>query len=289
MTLKEYLDSQLFGLVPDPDDYVGVNNNPKIIFVNGHWNKMFSTPLYNFGPTAGGPSYWAGDLVSNSPYYFGVNFADIKYVDGSSLVGLDQSGGDRVRLGAEWAQRNYSYLTSNSNNNLDICLVGHSEGGGYAVGIANYLNSRGHRIKEILLLSCDEADEFTVNYDFPTFQLVLSYWKRIVRWGSVRWEIRVDWMVGNHRLTGTRKYGVVVGNYDYDTVHGRSKRADSVLWLAPDLKEVSVYSFFNQLGQIYYTQSDTTYSTKFYSINNDMIAPNHPLWDDITKTIKKTL
>jgi len=291
MTLKEYLDDQLKDIVPDPEPYTGVNNNPKVIFVNGYWSKYFKRTIFGYelvvGPDEGKENYWVNNFVTTAKTYFNTSLSEEKFADGSSQYGGDQSGRDRVLRGENWAQRNYNYLISNSTNTLDFYLVGHSEGGAFAVGVANYLHSRGHNIKEILLLSCDEADEFRVNSDFPTFQVVLAYWKRIVRWGAtVRWEIKVDWVVGNHWLRGARKYGVVIGDYGIDTVHGYTNSSSSFN-KARDLKTVVLSPFLNQLGQTFYTQSNTPYNTKFYSVNNIGVAPNHPAWDPNTNTINQ--
>lgn len=290
MTLKEYLDNQLKDIVLDPEVYVGVNNNPKIVFVNGYWSKYFKLLTFDIGPNEGKENYWNRSFVSSAKAYFNSANSEAKFADGSSQFGGDQSGQDRVFRGENWAKRNYSYLTSNSASTLDFYLVGHSEGGAFAVGIANYLHSRGHTIKEILLLSCDEADEFQVNTDLPTFQLVLAYWKRIVyEHGvhvTVRWEIKVDWVVGNHWLRGARKYGIILGDYGIDSVHGSTNSSRS-FDRARDLKSVVVKPFLNQQGQTFYTQSNTPHNSKFYAVNNIGIAPNHPAWDPDTNTINE--
>src|SRR5690554_4449493 len=220
MALKEYLFDQIKDVVPDPQPPTGVNNNPKIIFVNGHWRKIFKGTIFGYdyyvGPDEGGINYWAFGFATAAKTYFSVANAEEKYVDGSSKIGIDQSGQDRVDIGEDWAENNYNYLTSNSSSVIDFYLIGHSEGGAFAVGIANYLHSRGHNIKEILLLSCDEADEFSVNNIFPTYQVVLAYWART---GNLvqRWSIKIDWMVGNHRLKGATKYVVIINGYSFTT------------------------------------------------------------------------
>lgn len=289
MTLKEYLSNQLKDIVPDPQGSTEVNDNSKVVFVNGYWSKYFKHTILGYelsiGPNEGGENYWVNNFFSHAEAYFNLTNAETKFADGSSQYGGDQSGADRVIKGENWAERNYNYLISNSSENLDFYLVGHSEGGAFAVGIANYLNSRGHNIKEILLLSCDEADEFAVNSNFPTFQIVLAYWKKMAAHsGTVYWEIKVDWVVGDHWLRGATKYGVVIGEYGIDTVHGYTNSVSSFN-KARDLKSVYLLSFLNQLGEMYYTQNDTPYNTKFYTVNNIGIAPNHPAWNPETNTI----
>lgn len=158
MTLKEHLENQLKNIVPDPETYVGINNNPKIVMVNGYWSKYFKLTvgekvIFSVGPDEGGERYWGTFFFQYAQNHFNSPNAQKKYADGSSQYGGDQSGQDRVNKGENWAQRNYSYLTSNSSNTLDFYLVGHSEGGAFSVGIANYLHSRGHKIKETELLS----------------------------------------------------------------------------------------------------------------------------------------
>lgn len=291
MTLKEYLFDQIKDVVPDPQPPSEINNNPKIIFANGHWRKIFRGTIFGYeyyiGPDEGGINYWADNFAYAAKTYFGVPNADEKYVDGSSKIGFDQSGQDRVDKGEAWAESNYDYLTSNSSNVLDFYLVAHSEGGAFAVGIANYLNSRGHNIKEIVLLSCDEADEFSVNRAFPTYQIVLAYWG--ISGNHVqRWAIRVDWMVGNHRLRGATKYGVIIGGYSFTTVHGYSNGTGIFLKVS-DLKDVNILAYLNPQGQTFFRQSIPPNNTRFYSVDDTIFAPNHPGWDPVTETVNPYL
>ena len=73
MTLKEYLDDQLKDIVPDPEPYNGINNNPKVIFVNGYWSKYFKHSILGYelvvGPDEGKENYWVNNFVTTAKTY----------------------------------------------------------------------------------------------------------------------------------------------------------------------------------------------------------------------------
>ena len=84
-----------------------------------------------------------------------------EFIDGSSYVGGDQSGGDRYELGMEYAKEHYEELISGMKEGETFKFVSHSEGGAFAAGMAAYLMSKGKSVESMLYLSPDEADEFS--------------------------------------------------------------------------------------------------------------------------------
>ncbi|GAA3934301.1 hypothetical protein GO495_29785 [Chitinophaga oryziterrae] len=137
-----------------------------VIFVNGHWSRLSFGGV--FGPNEAGRSYWE---------YFGERFIKATnrlfnddhnaFVDGSSMFGFDQSGGDRFSIGRKYAEEHYhEWLGQMTSEDEGFNLIGHSEGAAFAAGIASYLSemawgsNKGHTVRTILYLSADEADEF---------------------------------------------------------------------------------------------------------------------------------
>jgi len=282
MNMQGYLEQQISVLTPPPNPTPPVNNNPKIIFVNGHWQKIFG-PL-NAGPSQGGQGYWfdGTSFFNAAAAYFNLTTWENLFADGSSKIGIDSSGSDRKTKGNTFAQNNYTYLTSSSSSSLHYYLVGHSEGCAFAAGIAEYLKSHGHTVHEMVFLSCDEGDEFSVDNTIPTYQVVLSYWDTDFWTGDK--EIEIDWVVGDHRVSGTTKYGVVLGSYSALSVHG-STNSQYVFNKVADLKSVYLTQNWNGNGDIFYSQSTPPHNTKFYSVERTFIAPNHPAWNTTTLTI----
>lgn len=80
---------------------VKVVGKSKLILVNGHWNKLLHE--LNVSPGGSGRNYWLyfienlGVFINDAWKYFGVAefWSDPHYIDGSSLMAIDQSGGER--------------------------------------------------------------------------------------------------------------------------------------------------------------------------------------------------
>jgi hypothetical protein len=166
--------------------YNYVSNNPinaidpdgkLIIMVNGHWNRIAS--WLGMSPGSGGKEYW--NYFDRTFIGSVQNFFNDKntptFVDGSSKIGFDQSGGDRYRNGKKWAKENYESIMAGLAEGETIKLVGHSEGSAYAAGIADYFIKRAKKdgvaspIEAMLHLSPDEADEFSNPKEPTTYRV----------------------------------------------------------------------------------------------------------------------
>jgi hypothetical protein len=87
------------GVIPDKS---------KLLLVNGHWNRTLNR--IGAAPGSGGKGYWMfflenglhGFIASAKTYFKDNDFQDEPfYVDGSSLIGIDQSGRQRKNRGYE--------------------------------------------------------------------------------------------------------------------------------------------------------------------------------------------
>jgi RHS repeat-associated protein len=162
----------LAGLYYDISPYAYVANNPvnaydidgrKIIYVNGYFSRILN--LIGQAPGAPREEYWnffSETFLTSSREFMSVaaNEASI-FIDGSSYVGGDQSGGDRYERGRQYAMEHFEELIEGMADGETIKFVSHSEGGAFAAGMADYLSYRGFVIEGMLYLSPDEADEFT--------------------------------------------------------------------------------------------------------------------------------
>jgi hypothetical protein len=165
--------------------YAYVGNNPinaidpdgrLIILVNGHWNKIANS--LGMSPGAPKEAYWNyfdDRFVSAVKGFF--NDGKTQFVDGSSRMGFDQSGGDRYKRGQKWAKANYESVMAGLSDGETVKLVGHSEGSAYAAGIADYFikrakkDGKGSVIESMLHLSPDEADEFNNPKEPTTYRI----------------------------------------------------------------------------------------------------------------------
>lgn len=101
------------------------------------------------------------------------------FVDGSSLYGGDQDGGDRYELGRKYAQEHYSELVSDMKEGESIKIVSHSEGGAFAAGIASYLKELNEnmgssyypKVESLLYLSPDEVEDFSSPKGIKAYQI----------------------------------------------------------------------------------------------------------------------
>ena len=102
-----------------------VTGRPKLILVNGHWNRL----LHSFNMSPGKPKYeyWSyflahkrtfNTFIENAKTYFGdKNYQDKPfYVDGTSLFGGDQSGNDRKIKGYNFAMQHIAEITKGVGN-----------------------------------------------------------------------------------------------------------------------------------------------------------------------------
>lgn len=172
--------------------YVYVANSPivafdpdgqKILFVNSHYNGAVG---WLIGSSSGGKKYWDNCFAYEAQTFFGdySKITDANYIDGSSMFGGDSSGKDREQDGYDYAEKNYNTLIEGLGKDEVFELVTHSEGGAYGAGIARYLMLRGHKVKTIVHLSTDEADEFDTPFGPDTYQLSYSG----------------DWVTGNKEI-----------------------------------------------------------------------------------------
>ena len=114
-----------------------VTGRPKLILVNGHWNRLMN--IVNMSPGKSKYEYWSyflahkktfNTFIKNAKAYFGDrNYQEEPYyADGSSLLGGDQSGNDRKIKGYKFAMQNIAEITKGVGNEK-IYFISHSEGG----------------------------------------------------------------------------------------------------------------------------------------------------------------
>ena len=160
-----------------------VTGRPKLILVNGHWNRLLN--LVNMSPGKNLREYWDYFLsymgafdafIETAQAYFGDKNYQGKpfYADGSSLLGGDQSGNDRKIKGYQYAMQNIAEITKGVGNEK-IYFISHSEGAAYAAGMAKALIEKGYKVGESVMLSADEGDEFTVEGNYPCYQITAGY------------------------------------------------------------------------------------------------------------------
>lgn len=154
------------------------------------------------------------------------------YVDGSSLFGGDQSGNDRKIKGYKFAMQNIAEITKGVGNEK-IYFISHSEGAAYAAGMAKALIEKGYKVGESVMLSADEGDEFTVEGNYPCYQITAGYIKEedyLLSYISPihpstikkpKRQFHIDPVVGDHKIQGVNRYGVYISfNTQFETVHG---------------------------------------------------------------------
>jgi len=133
-----------------------------VIYINGYWNRF--TGLFGISPGTPAESYWSHFspfFISTSYEFIGGNENEAKYfIDGSSLLGIDQLAGDRYLNGSRYALEHYQELTGNLKPSEAFKIISHSEGCAFAAGMAAFLISYGCLVQKILYLSPREGDVF---------------------------------------------------------------------------------------------------------------------------------
>jgi RHS repeat-associated protein len=151
-----------------------------VIFVNGYFSRAGN--IVGLAPGAPLKPYWdffSSQAISSARDFLGASSKEGNYfVDGSSYVGFDQSGGDRYENGYEYAEKNYTSIISQMAEGETLKFVGHSEGSAFAAGMMAYFLDRGMndastpKVESSLHLSPDEADEFSLpDYGGTDYQI----------------------------------------------------------------------------------------------------------------------
>lgn len=303
-------------------DYLQVKGLPKIIFVNGQWRLAKYSFGEMVGPTKPKKPYWydGDEMINSAKIYFKItdnykiknqeltnenleNENFILYYDGSSYAGGDQSGSDRFANERQFAQENFEEITNGLGGN-EVYLISHSEGGAYAAGMADYLYEKGIKIGEHILLSTDEANEFSINPEIPSYQLTYMYFASkndispyllTPEVGSLKLSYKswggyyavIDWVVGEHIVRGVKKAGIVRKNdLDWQGLHGNTNDI-SIFNEIGDLKNVTYHEAVGvgNDGEPYsgIGQSATPYHTIFYKIDDQYISLNCPPISKISK------
>lgn len=233
-------------------NYLKVIGSPKILLVNGHWNRI----AYKIGmsPGSGGEGYWnffTGNVQrykSSADNYFGIKSKEPLYIDGSSSWGGSESGAERKSRGYDYCKENINEIKKGLGKEK-IYLISHSEGGALAAGICKYLSEQGIEIGESLMLSTDEGDEFTVENNYPCYQIVAGYLSRELL--GKKTIFHIDPVVMDNKIQGVNRYGVYISNGDLTTVHGATINS-SVFELVNKLKNINIGQAWNSKGNIVY-------------------------------------
>ena len=263
-----------------------VTGRPKLILVNGHWNRLLN--LVNMSPWEDSENYWIyflgggnilKEFIENAQKYFKDNNYQDKpfYVDGSSLLGGDQSGNDRKIKGYKFAMQHIAAITKGVGNEK-FYFISHSEGAAYAAGMAKALIEKGYKVGESVMLSADEGDEFTVEGNYPCYQITAGYIEEeeyLLSYISPihpstikkpKRKFHIDPIVGDHRIQGVNRYGVYISfNTKFETVHGSTidvqifnilKRLKKLKVIPQKLKGKTVYMIAD--GNIIWHKIDNT-------------------------------
>ena len=264
-----------------------VTGRPKLILVNGHWNRLMN--IVNMSPGKSKYEYWSyflahkktfNTFIKNAKAYFGDrNYQEEPYyADGSSLLGGDQSGNDRKIKGYKFAMQNIAEITKGVGNEK-IYFISHSEGAAYAAGMAKALIEKGYKVGESVMLSADEGDEFIVEGNYPCYQITAGYVKEedyLLSYVSPihpstikkpKRKFHVDPIVGDHRIQGVNRYGVYISfNTKFETVHGSTI-------------DVQIFNILKRLKQL------KVISQKIKGKTVYMIADRNIIWHKVDNTV----
>ena len=264
-----------------------VTGRPKLILVNGHWNRLMN--IVNMSPGKSKYEYWSyflahkktfNTFIKNAKAYFGDrNYQEEPYyADGSSLLGGDQSGNDRKIKGYKFAMQNIAEITKGVGNEK-IYFISHSEGAAYAAGMAKALIEKGYKVGESVMLSADEGDEFIVEGNYPCYQITAGYVKEedyLLSYVSPihpstikkpKRKFHVDPIVGDHRIQGVNRYGVYISfNTKFETVHGSTI-------------DVQIFDILKRLKQLKVIPQKQKGKTVY------MIADGNIIWHKVDNTI----
>jgi hypothetical protein len=104
-----------------------------------------------------------------------------------------------------------------------------------------------------------------------------------------------DWIIGTDSrfetysgLTGVTKFGIAITNEGYSTVHGPTADISFVAQKLKDLKQISVVTKTDLIGEHYYDYNNIL-NTQFYKINNKFIYTKHPQWNLSAKKVDYTI
>lgn len=233
---------------------------PLIILVNGHWNKILNA--VKAAPKEGKEGYWKYFLgynfktfIKNAQIFFkDTNYQEHPYyMDGSTLFGGDASGSERKVKGYQYALENFKEITQNVGDKK-VYIISHSEGCAFAAGVAQFLMEKGVKIGESIMLAADEGDEFSVEGNYPCYQIVAGWLSSYIkRPGFIKkTAFSVDFIVGDHMVRGVDKYGVFIQKGgSWKTVHGGIVGKD-IFNIITQLKNVILRQMFNKDGSISY-------------------------------------
>ena len=264
-----------------------VTGRPKLILVNGHWNRLLN--LVNMSPGKSKYEYWSYFLahkgmfktfIKNAKAYFGdKNYQEEPYyADGSSLFGGDQGGNDRKIKGYKFAMQHIAEITKGVGDKK-VYFISHSEGAAYAAGMAKAVIEKGYKIGESVMLSADEGDEFTVEGNYPCYQITAGYINEeeyLLSYVSPihpstikkpKRKFHIDPIVGDHRIQGVNRYGVYISfNTKFETVHGSTI-------------DVQIFDILKRLKQLKVIPQKIKGKTVY------MIADRNIIWHKVDNTV----
>jgi hypothetical protein len=264
----------------EPKNY----NGSIIFFVNGHWNYFNPGNLF-------------AKFISKSITYFGLkSTVDIKFIDGSSLYGGDQSGSDRKALGYLYAKSYFEkYKTILSTNTL--YFVSHSEGCAYGIGMAKFFTENGVTVKESILLACDEGDEFEIDFTHDSYQIELMYWNvhyppynpKPKPFYNTNFDMVINTILKDGGVKGIKRFGVVCigveGKISVETskvfkpknvsIHGGSIVDEKSFDRINSLKKVYIESTSDSKGNKVVRQYNSP-DIIFYQVDKEVLNENNP-------------
>ena len=236
----------------------------KILFVNGHYQDNWVGRRI-LGSSKGGRQYWSTAFENAAKAFFGDprSLLEANFIDGSSMIGFDMSGGDRYRAGVAFVSNNMEELTGEVEDGDAFKIITHSEGAAYGAGVARKLIDEGFTVSKVVHLSADEGDEFTTPSEPQTIQIGY-YGDRVTR---------------NFEIEGVNKSGLVNSGLSWKQVHGYTRGA-RIFPQLEDLISVRINrnSELRSDGSIrsyrYQRRGTTPNGTDFTHINN------HLLWHE---------